>query len=199
MNRVSTVKQAKVIAAVTSILLFLSGMFFIIIPSAPLEWMRWFFSGACILMGFASVFGYFSNDLYRLAFQNGFAAGTFCFILGILIFISPVNFESTLPYVVGIYVILDGMMKLQTAIDARTFGMHKWLILLITASVVGVLGIITVFFAADSAHIKLIAGIALAADGAENMWDTMYTVRVKTRKHKAEAAKILDGDFPKAD
>ena len=68
----------------------------------------------------------------------------------------------------SVYVILDALLKLQIAMDARRFGMESWIailcssLLLLTPSVA--------------------IGIALGLDGLQNAWITMHTVRVRARK-----------------
>lgn len=176
------VQGAKITVIVTSALLLCCGLFIIFWSEGNLEVVRVLVGVISILMGGSRLFGYFSNDLYRLAFQAGYAEGAFCVILGILFLLSPSGVFSVFPYIVGIYVILDGMLKLQTAMDARTFGMHNWVILIISACVTGVLGILTVVLETYAVNTAMLVGIALAADGAENMWETMYTVRVRTKK-----------------
>lgn len=188
MKQPSTVMGAKITAVAVAGVLLLIGAFLIFYPDAKMEWAKYIVGPGCILMGAARLFGYFCNDLYRLAFQTGFAAGAFCILLGVLFIIAPENAMSASPYVVGIYVMLDGLIKLQTAMDARTFGMSKWLILILSAVIVVALGFVTVILSVTSGETTLWIGLCLAVDGAENMWDTMYTVRVRARKIGGEVS-----------
>lgn len=194
MKQPSTVMGAKITAVAVAGVLFLIGAFLIFYPNAQMEWAKYIVGPGCILMGAARLFGYFCNDLYRLAFQTGFAAGAFCILLGVLFIIAPENVLSASPYVVGIYVMLDGLIKLQTAMDARTFGMSKWLILILSAVVVVALGFVTVILSVTSGDNTLWIGLCLAVDGAENMWDTMYTVRVRARKIGGEISERFLAD-----
>lgn len=182
MKRPSTILGAKITAVAVAGLLFAIGAFLIFYPEAEMQWAKYIVGPGCILMGGARLFGYFCNDLYRLAFQTGFAAGAFCILIGILFIIAPENALTLSPYVVGFFAMIDGLIKLQTAMDARTFGMSKWVILIISAVVVVALGFVTVILSVTSGETTLWLGLCLLVDGAENMWDTMYTVRVRARK-----------------
>jgi uncharacterized membrane protein HdeD (DUF308 family) len=127
--------------------------------------------------------GYFSNDMYRLAFQFDFAMGLFMFVIGVLMVIFRSASDNLLPLFIGLYTMIDGMQKAQIAIDAKKFGISMWPLILATAVVLTAVGITTAVnilkeFAA--AHIML--GIALVADGCENAWITSYTVRVRATK-----------------
>ena len=196
MKKPSTILGAKITAVAVAGLLFAIGAFLIFYPEAEMQWAKYIVGPGCILMGGARLFGYFCNDLYRLAFQTGFAAGAFCILVGILFIIAPENALTLSPYVVGFFAMIDGLIKLQTAMDARAFGMSKWVILIISAIVVVALGFVTVILSVTSGETTLWLGLCLLVDGAENMWDTMYTVRVRARKVGRE---ISDRFLEKAD
>ena len=196
MKKPSTILGAKITAVAVAGLLFAIGAFLIFYPEAEMQWAKYIVGPGCILMGGARLFGYFCNDLYRLAFQTGFAAGAFCILVGILFIIAPENALTLSPYVVGFFAMIDGLIKLQTAMDARAFGMSKWVILIISAVVVVALGFVTVILSVTSGETTLWLGLCLLVDGAENMWDTMYTVRVRARKVGRE---ISDRFLEKAD
>ena len=175
MKRANIVKEVRVIHVIVSALLFFSGVFLIGGVAA-----RWLVGANLILTGAVRMLGYFSNDLYRLAFQYDLAIGGLSAILGILIFIYPDNVPELLPYVLGAYIILDGLFKLQTAFDAKQFGMKKWIGLLICAATVSVCGI-AVLVGATAWDRVILSGVALAIDAAENIWNTMATVRVRAK------------------
>lgn len=180
MKRANIVKEVRIIHVIVSALLFFSGIFLIAWPDIGGIAARWLVGANLVLTGAVRILGYFSNDLYRLAFQYDLAIGGLSAILGVLIFMYPDNVPELLPYVLGTYIILDGLFKLQTAFDARQFGMKKWVGLLISAAAVSVCGI-TVLVGATAWDRVILSGIALAVDAAENIWNTMATVRVRAK------------------
>lgn len=180
MKRANIVKEVKIIHVIVSALLFFSGVFLIVWPDIGGVAARWLVGANFIVTGVVRVLGYFSNDLYRLAFQYDLALGGFAVILGILIFIYPDKVTELLPYVLGTYIILDGLFKLQTAFDAKQFGMKKWVGLLSSAIAVSVCGI-AVLVGATAWDRVILSGLALAVDAAENIWNTMGTVRVRAK------------------
>ena len=180
MKRANIVNEVKIIHAVVSTLLFLSGLFLAIWPDIGGDAARWLVGGNFILVGAVRVLGYFSNDLYRLAYQTDFAAGGLSVILGGLIFLYPDNVNALLPYVLGSYIIMDGLLKVQTALDAKQFGMKQWLGLLLSSIAVTVCGVV-VLIGASAWNVVVLTGVALAVDAAENIWNTMATVRVRAK------------------
>lgn len=178
------VKSAKIINVISAALMSLAGLLLLVIPTLEVSYAQRILFGCLFgLTGAAKLFGYFSNDLYRLAFQFDFAIGVFCELLVVLIFLLPKTTFNFLPALVSVYILLDGLLKLQTSLDARRFGMRRWLIILLTALLLCLGGIFAVYTRfADLLHSVAIVGAVLIADGLENIWITAYTVRVRARK-----------------
>lgn len=138
-----------------------------------------------VVVGLAKICGYFSNDLYRLAFQYDMAVGLFAVILGVLFLVSPQRFNEAVPNSIGIYVILESAFKLQIAGDARRFGMKYWSPILLSAVLLCAVGVLTVISSySDELNENVMRSVALIAVGVENAWITVYTVRVRARKKK---------------
>lgn len=178
------VKSAKIINVISAALMSLAGLLLLVIPTLEVSYAQRILFGCLFgLTGAAKLFGYFSNDLYRLAFQFDFAIGVFCELLVVLIFLLPKTTFNFLPALVSVYILLDGLLKLQTSLDARRFGMRRWLIILLTALLLCLGGIFAVYTRfADLLHSVAIVGAVLIADGLENIWITAYTVRVRAKK-----------------
>ena len=86
-----------------------------------------------VIFGIIRLIGYFSRDLYRLAFQFDLAVGILLLILGIILLTKPQDLLHFLCVVTGMYVTADGLMKLQTAHDAHRFGIASWWMILAAA------------------------------------------------------------------
>ena len=136
-----------------------------------------------LLTGAAKMIGYYSNDLYRLAFQFDFAIGILCALLAGLLAFLPQRVLPTLPVLLSVYVILDALLKLQIAMDARRFGMESWIAILCSSLLLGLGGLFALSALYSSFLTPSVAiGIALGLDGLQNAWITMHTVRVRARK-----------------
>ena len=185
------VKSAKIINVISAGLMSLAGLLLLVIPNLETMVAQRIVLGSLFgLTGAAKIFGYFSNDLYRLAFQFDLAIGIFCILLTLLTELMPEYAFGTLPIIFAVYVSLDGVRKIQTSFDARRCGMKSWLLMLITAVVLFGAGA----FAVGAVLVQLlrpnaVVGIALMVDGLENIWITASTVRIRARK------KNLSGQF----
>ncbi|MBP5209385.1 MAG: DUF308 domain-containing protein [Clostridia bacterium] len=176
------VLRAKTQHIAASVLMLLAGVFVIGWPHLG-DAVRWVVSSVFVLVGFTSLFGYFSNDLYRLAFQYDLAFGAFSAIFGVLCYFLPDRQGVVFLYGVCVYVLIDGLIKLQTAVEARRFGLRRWSVLLGTAIAVvtvAVTSFLLIFCGRNEGHkADYLLGVALALDGIENVWNTLYTVRIR--------------------
>ncbi len=182
MRRANILKEAKITHLIASALLIVTGITLMAWADiAPIA-VRYLVAIGFAVIGLARVLGYFANDLYRLAFQYDLAIGSLSVILAVLIFIYPNNLMAILPFGTGIYVLSDALFKLQTAIDAKLFGMRQWVGLLTASLIASAAGIISLIVAVLLQEPTILVGIAITADGALNFFNTMATVRVGAQK-----------------
>ena len=182
------VKQAKTIHIVASAVLLALGMFLLIFRPTVLL-LRILMGSAFVLVGAPKIFGYFSNDLYKLAFQFDLAMGILSALVGIVLLVNWKLQPQTASGIAAIYVMAESMFKLQTALDAKKFGMRKWVSIFVAAIVVGAVGVFLLLnpLEADVPESGLILmGIAFALNASQNIWTTAYTVRVKAKKKHVE-------------
>lgn len=177
------VPQAKAINIAVAGVVFVTGVFLLCFSQLLESRDIFVVAGMSILVGAAKMFGYFSNDMYRLAFQFDFATGLFMSAIGVLVIVFPTSAAVFMPLLLGIYVMLDGMQKIQIALDAKKFGISKWPLILSTSIVLSLVGILAaVSVLKELAEPHVLCGAALLADGCENIWITAYTVRVRATK-----------------
>lgn len=182
MKRHDITKQAKFINVGLAGLMLIAGIILIAIPSLSDLGVTIMIGVLLIIMGVGKVLGYFSNDIYRLAFQFDLAIGITFTILGVLTLVLTDMVYPTLATGMGIYVILDSLLKVQTGLDARRFGMKCWLGILISSAATTGFGIASILSAHLVIPMNIAVGAAMAADAVQNMWITMYTVRVRAKK-----------------
>ncbi len=185
MNRkgVALVRMAKTVSLVLSGFLLALGVILIFWSDELSSILRFFFGVLSVLLGGAKILGYFTNDLYRIAFQFDLAMGSLVALFGLLLLVKPESAMPLLTNAVVVYVLLDGLIRMQTAVDAYRFGMPCWYLLL-AFSVLLVLGALSVFLFGDAGHRFLLMGVLLIADAGLYAFVTVYTVRVRVRKTK---------------
>ncbi len=136
--------------------------------------------GVCmVVFGVIKLVGYFSKDLFRLAFQYDLAFGILLMALGVIALARPGSTMSFLCVILGVCVLADGLFKVQIAIDARTFGIRSWWLILVFAILSGAFGVLLVLRPSESARLLAVfLGLALLAEGIMNLCVALCTVKI---------------------
>lgn len=121
----------------------------------------------CVLiaLGIVKLAGYFSRDLYQLAFQHDLAFGILLIVTGGLILSIPKHDLNILCLVLGIVILADGLFKVQTAFDARRFGIRTWGLILLFAACAGIAGGLLAFHPNREQPWMKLPGLALIFEG----------------------------------
>ena len=155
------------------------GLLMIAVPEKMLPAWVDFFGVAMMIFGVIKLVGYFSKDLYRLAFQYDLPFGILMIALG---FITTVKSDSVLYFLciaLGISILADGLFKMQIAIDAKRFGIGAWWLIVVLAAAAGAIGLLLVFRPAESLRVMtILLGASLLADGILNMCVAISTVKI---------------------
>ena len=179
------VKSAKIMHLCSAVIFLVAGLLLALVPDFEDSgaFRNTVVGIASIIIGATGIYGYFSNDMYRLAFQLDFALGIFNVIFGILLLINPVQLSVLLPTAVSILTLLDGGNKSQMAIEGKRFGIQKWYLVLVSAVLEIAAGVVLILLAYHGRDVRAWMGIAMGLVGVTNFWTTMYTVRVRNTTH----------------
>lgn len=172
------IKKAKWAYIGVSAIMILLGLMLTLYPKISALAVCYIIGGVVTLFGIVKLIGYFSKDLYRLAFQFDFALGIFALIVGVLMLIHPKNIVKIMPVIIGVFVLMDGVFKLQTARDAYMFGMNRWwgiFLLAVLTCLAGLFLVMNPFEGAEAMMILL--GITSILDGVQNLIVVACTVK----------------------
>lgn len=174
-----TIKAAKLGYIVMSALLCCIGIFFMVYPDISAKTICRLVGGIFAVLGAVKLVGYFSKDLYRLAFQFDLSLGILLIAIGLVMLLHPSGFTMVLFSVIGVLVMGDGLFKLQIALDTKRFGIGKWGLIACFAIMTGILGLLLLINPFKGAHIvMIIAGLSLLLAGAANLFVAIFTIKV---------------------
>ena len=140
-----------------------------------------------ILFGIIKLVGYFSKDLFRLAFENDLASGILMLAIGVNLLIRTQEVLASFATVLGILILMDGLLKIQIAVEARPFGIRLWWLILASAIVTGVFGALLIFRPSESQDMMMrFMGVALILDAVLNASTVLTSVKI-VRNQRAEA------------
>lgn len=168
----------------------LCGIIIALFPTKSMTAVSYIAGGIILINGIIRIFGYFCDDLYSLAFQFDLALGIFSVIFGAVFLIHPVWLFSILPFLLGLFVLINGLFVLQTSIDSKRFGMKYWWILLGFAVVSAGFGIALLFNPfAGAKMLTVLIGVAMFAVGSCKIFLSVYTI---VEKKKQKGSEIIE-------
>ncbi len=186
------IKAAKTGYIILSSLLCAFGLLLIIFPTISLQILTPILGIMLIIFGIGKIAGYFSKDLYRLAFQFDLQFGILMLVLGIIILVRPFAAINVFLTLIGITILAEGLFKIKTALDTRQFGISYWWMILVLAIIAGIVGILIVICPSESAVILTVfLGISLLAEGLLNLCVVISTVKII----KNQYSDVIDGEF----
>ena len=171
-----TAKYAYIGVSIASIAL---GIIFLVFPRFSLDMVTVICGALITLFGAVKIVGYFSKDLYRLAFQHDLVFGIVLAVIGIITMIRPARATDFICVVIGTAVLADGILKLRTAISSKKFGIRYWWLILISAAAASILGVLLVIRPSGSAEIlTMLLGCSLIAEGILSLCTALAAVRI---------------------
>ena len=179
MRSVAPMKTAKIGYIVMSVLFCVLGVVLLFTPGVSALWIGRLLGVGLILFGIIKLVGYFSRDLFRLAFQYDLAFGLLLMVLGIVTLSHPGDALSFLCVMFGIPVLADGLFKIQIAMDSRQFGIRNWWLVLVLAALTCVVGVVLVFRPMTGVRaLTALMGLSLLCDGVLNLSVALCTVKI---------------------
>ena len=100
--------------------------------------------------------------------------------------------ERYAPWIRRIYILTDGLFKIQIAVDARRFGLRRWWLILTEAILAAILGLVLIFRLTDSARVlTVLLGITMLAEGILNLSTVITAVKIV----KNQKPDVIDAEF----
>ena len=179
MRSVAPMKTAKIGYIVMSVLFCVLGVVLLFTPGVSALWIGRLLGIGLILFGAIKLVGYFSRDLFRLAFQYDLAFGLLLMVLGIVTLSHPGDALSFLCVMFGIPVLADGLFKIPSAMASRQFGIRNWWLVLVLAALTCVVGVVLVFRPMTGVRaLTALMGLSLLCDGVLNLSVALCTVKI---------------------
>lgn len=162
-----------------SIVFCLAGIALIVFPAPSAQTIAICIGVAMVIFGAVKLVGYFSRDLYRLAFQYDLQFGILLIIMGIIVLAKPDNMLNFLSISLGICILVDCLFKTKIAMDAKRFGIRTWWLTMGMAVITGILGLLLAFRPSEAIEvITILLGICLLSDGILNLSVAFSLVKI---------------------
>ena len=187
MERIGRIKAAKTGYILISTALCVLGAVLMATPDfSAAFWCR--VSGVIMMLfGVVKIIGYFSRDLYRLAFQHDLAGGILLITLGLVLIVRTAPAMAVLCVIFGIYALWDALLKIQISIDSKKFGISRWWLILASAILTGAAGVLLIFRPTESVRVvTVLFGLTFIAEGVLNFITILTAVKIVRRERPVE-------------
>ncbi len=179
MRSVIPMKIAKTGYIVMSAVFCAVGLLCVIRPDSSVLTIGRLLGAAMLLFGCIKLVGYFSRDLFRLAFQYDLEFGILLIILGLIVLVKSESIMNFVFIALGVAILADGLFKIQISLDSRRFGIDTWWMVLLFAVLTVFAGLLLVFRPVESARVlTVLLGISLLAEGVLNLCVVISTVKI---------------------
>jgi len=179
MRSVAPMKIAKIGYIVVSVLFCIVGILFIALPEISTKIVGIEIGIAAIVFGIVKLIGYFSKDLYRLAFQFDLEFGILMVVLGTIVLFHPKNVMAFIAAAFGIAILFDGLFKIRIALDSKRFGIKDWWLILSLAIIAGIIGVALIIDSAFGAGVlTILMGVSFLSEGILNLYTVIRTVLI---------------------
>lgn len=151
-------KKSGYLSLLSSILFLILGILLIINPEEIVEFISYIIGAIFIVMGIFKITSYFtSKDKYAF-YDYNLIFGAFCCIVGIIIMAFGSTIVAMFRIVIGIWIILSGLNRLDLSMKIKNSGVNSWTLSLLISILIIIAGIYVVF---ASGSILSTVGIAL--------------------------------------
>lgn len=185
-----TLRAIKVQTIVTALMFVVIGILFIVFPDTSLKVLCYIAGGIMIFLGACKLVLYVV-ELAGEKKSTSLVSGVMLLVLGIVFVVNPGIIVGLFTLIFGVVMILDGIEKLQDAINGALAKSKFWWVDLIIACIVLVLGLV-VLICNTSEWIMIFAGVAMIVEGVLDLGGAVFYSRKAKKEVKESNIEVID-------
>lgn len=175
-------KQAKNSFLFMSVLYIILGLVLLVWPDRFLTWGCYALGAVVLLYGMSRIISYMANKDLVSYLNADLVVGIIVVAIGLFLLIRPGIFISVLPIVFGLFIIFNGIVKLQSAFDLKRLDYERWWSIFIMAGLSVLLGLFIIWNPFETAALTArIIGVVLIIEGIASMGTTIFSWHVVKR------------------
>ena len=192
----SFLKKLKWNSIVTSIIFIILGLILIVAPGTTARTICYLGGGALIVMGIVSLINYFMHQEVTVSYSENLIMGIAELIIGLFIVVKADLVISIIPFLLGVFVTVSGIGKLQNALAFHRMSNENNTVLVVIAVLNIILGVVLMWNPFTAATVAFVViGIGLVYSGVTDLISTCYLSKeVKKYQDKDEPIDV-DGKF----
>lgn len=172
------IKKYEKSSILSSALMIIMAVLLMIKPTTMLNTIIMIFGGIILVQGIISLILYFFTDKETRVFSNALLEGIICIIAALLILNNKEFMISIMPIIIGIWIILKSIVKLQLSFNMKAIDEKDWAFLLGSSIITLILGIIAVINPFEiMVTVTILAGGLLLGTGIIDIVESICMIR----------------------
>ena len=189
MSTIRMMRTAKTGYLVLAGLFCAMGIAMLSLPEITFDMIGWGAGAMFVAFGIIRIIGFCSRDPYGLAFQHDPVLGVLAIALGSVLLFRRSLAVNALALVLGVELVADNLFKVQTALEARRFGLGTWWLMLALAVVAVVTGILLVVCPFEGMRVWVrLMGASMLSQGVVSFCVALCAIRIPSRHTEDIAA-----------
>ncbi|MBQ9011068.1 MAG: DUF308 domain-containing protein [Bacilli bacterium] len=174
------IKELKTTLLIMAGFYIIIGLIMLITPTFINNAICYLIGALCLIMGGLSIYTYIGSEVYGpLSIAILIIAIAFI-VAGIFIITSPEMFQTIVPIIMGVLLILSSFAKMQSASTIKKYNYNKWWAVLVGALIVFVFGIILLLNPFESLMLfTRILGLFLIVDGISSLITSFGYIKIE--------------------
>ena len=183
MSSIKMMRAAKAGYMVLAALFCIMGGTMLFCPGLTLDMISWGVGVIFAAFGIIRIIGFYSRDPYALVFQYDPVMGVVAIALGAVLMLHRNLAVNVLGLVLGVEIIADNLFKIQTALDARRFGLHTWWLMLLLAVIAVIAGALLLLCPFEGIRVWVqVMGFSLVSQGVISFCMALCAIRIPPRR-----------------
>lgn len=178
------------ISIISSILLFLFGLILAVNAEGFIKSVTIALGVILLLIGVFPVIDYFRYRKEGLGASVGLISGIFSIVCGLMLILNEDLLMMLIPVFIGVWMIINGINKIQVSFEIKDFGEKSWIITFIYSILIIVLGgYFIVNPISGATTVTSFIGVVLCIYAVLDIIDCIL-IKVKVKNFKKEIEKI---------
>ena len=183
MGSTKLIRAAKTGYLILAALFCAMGIAMLTSPDSSARMLGWGTGTALAAFGIVRIIGFFSKDIYCLAFQHDPALGALAIALGLVLMFRHGLAVNTLCLVLGVEMVTDNLLKIQTAVEARRFGLQTWWLMFALAVATAAVGALLIACPFQQTRTMVqVAGVTLLSQGVLSFCVALSAIKITPRR-----------------
>ncbi len=186
-------QKLKLVYIALSVALFAVGLCLIIWPEQFATIFCYVIGSIALILGAIELVIFFVRDFTSTSSGYRLLVGLLASIFGLILLLKPDNSAVFFSMLVGVFIIIDSVVKLQATFELKNIGAIQWWVNLVLSVVSAVLGVMLVINPFGTGTLLLIfMGISLIVDAIENVFTVIFlAIAGKMNKGSEEEAIVV--------